>query len=52
MHNPLEEEMLVDPLRIEQGYVLPPTAPGLGVKLTPEIKAKYPYVPGSASLFG
>jgi len=52
MNNPLEEEMLVDPLRIEQGYVLPPTAPGLGVKLTQEIKAKYPYVPGSASLFG
>jgi L-alanine-DL-glutamate epimerase-like enolase superfamily enzyme len=52
MRNPLEEELLVEPLRIQDGYLLPPTAPGLGVELTPEIKAKYPYVPGSASMFG
>ncbi|MFZ0886829.1 MAG: mandelate racemase/muconate lactonizing enzyme family protein [Candidatus Binataceae bacterium] len=52
MQNPLETEMLVEPLQIEDGYVLPPTAPGLGVKLTDEIKAKYTYKPGSASLFG
>lgn len=52
MSNPLEQEMLIDPLRTEGGYVLPPTAPGLGVKLTPEMKTKYPYVPGSASMFG
>jgi L-alanine-DL-glutamate epimerase-like enolase superfamily enzyme len=42
MSNPLEEEMLVEPLRVESGYVLPPTAPGLGVKLTPELKATEP----------
>ncbi len=52
MHNPLEEELLVEPLRTENGYALPPTAPGLGTNLTAEIKAKYPYVPGSASMFG
>jgi L-alanine-DL-glutamate epimerase-like enolase superfamily enzyme len=52
MQNPLEEELLVKPLQIQNGYLLPPTAPGLGVKLTPEIKAKYPYVAGSASMFG
>ena len=52
MNNPLEEEMLIEPLRVENGYVLPPTAPGLGVKLTPEVKSKYPYVPGSARMFG
>ena len=52
MGNPLEEEMMVEPLRVDQGHVLPPTAPGLGVTLTPELKAKYPYVPGSASMFG
>ena len=49
---PLEEELLVEPLRTENGYALPPTAPGLGTNLTAEIKAKYPYVPGSASMFG
>jgi len=52
MHNPLEVETLVEPLRITDGYLLPPTAPGLGVELTAEVKAKYPYRRGSASLFG
>lgn len=52
MNNPLDEELLVEPLRTENGYALPPAAVGLGVRLTQEIKAKYPYVPGSASLFG
>ncbi len=52
MQNPLEQETLVEPLRIEDGYLLPPTAPGLGVELTAEVKAKYPYRRGSASLFG
>ncbi len=52
MHNPLEVETLVEPLKISDGYLLPPTAPGLGVVLTAEVKAKYPYRRGSASLFG
>jgi L-alanine-DL-glutamate epimerase-like enolase superfamily enzyme len=52
MGNPLETEMLVEPLRVQDGYVLPPTAPGLGVQLTEEIKARYPYQPGSGSMFG
>ncbi|MFI4933315.1 MAG: mandelate racemase/muconate lactonizing enzyme family protein [Caulobacterales bacterium] len=52
MQNPLETEMLVEPLEIRDGHVLPPRAPGLGVTLTPELKAAYPYEPGSASLFG
>lgn len=38
-----------DPLRdiwrMEDGYVLPPTKPGLGVTITDEWLAKYPYVP-------
>jgi L-alanine-DL-glutamate epimerase-like enolase superfamily enzyme len=50
MHNPLDEELLVEPIRMENGYAKPPAAPGLGIKLTPEIKAKYPYVPGSAAM--
>ena len=52
MHNPLEVETLVEPLKIIDGYLMPPTAPGLGVELTAAVKAKYPYRRGSASLFG
>jgi L-alanine-DL-glutamate epimerase-like enolase superfamily enzyme len=52
MQNPLEAETLVQPLEISDGYLLPPSAPGLGIELTAEVKAKYPYRPGSASLFG
>jgi L-alanine-DL-glutamate epimerase-like enolase superfamily enzyme len=50
MYNPLEEELLVAPLQMENGFALPSSAPGLGVKLTSEIKAKYPYIPGSATM--
>ncbi len=35
-----------DNLVIEQGYVLPPHAPGLGVILTDETKNRFPFVPG------
>lgn len=47
MYNPLEQELLVAPLQMEDGYAMPSKAPGLGVELTPEIKAKYPYAAGS-----
>ena len=36
-----------DSLVMRDGYVLPPQAPGLGVRLTDEIKQRYPFVPGS-----
>ncbi|HEY9159299.1 mandelate racemase/muconate lactonizing enzyme family protein [Candidatus Binatus sp.] len=52
MRNPLEVETLVEPLKVVDGYLLPPTAPGLGVELSAEVKARYPYRRGSASLFG
>src|SRR5438477_518515 len=32
---------------MEDGMVLPPTRPGLGIVLTDEIKNRYPFVPGS-----
>jgi galactonate dehydratase len=32
---------------MRDGYVLPPQQPGLGVRLTDAIKARYPFVPGS-----
>lgn len=52
MNSPLEVEMLVEPLEVTRGQLHPPQAPGLGVVLTEETKARYPYEPGSSSLFG
>lgn len=50
--NPLESELFVEPLVIRDGHVQPPTAPGLGIRLTADVRAKYPFVPGSGSVFG
>lgn len=36
-----------DSFRMKDGYVLPPETPGLGIVLTDEIKARFPFVPGS-----
>ena len=43
----LHADLLNDSFVMKDGYVLPPTAPGLGIVLTDSIKAKYPFVPGS-----
>ena len=42
---PLGEEMIGDQGRIEQGRLMRPTAPGLGLTLTPEMEARYPFDP-------
>ena len=44
---PLHTEVYAEGYRFSDGHVLPPQAPGLGVRLTDEIKQKYPFVPGS-----
>ncbi|MBV8651717.1 MAG: mandelate racemase/muconate lactonizing enzyme family protein [Alphaproteobacteria bacterium] len=36
-------EILKTPIRWEEGYVIPPTEPGLGVELDEEVAAKHPY---------
>lgn len=36
-------EILKTPLQWEAGYIIPPTAPGLGVELNEEVAAKHPY---------
>ncbi len=36
-------EILKRPVRWEDGYIIPPTAPGLGVELNEEVAAKHPY---------
>ncbi len=50
--NPLESELFIEPLVIDHGCVRPPTTPGLGIRLTAEIRQKYQFVPGSGSVFG
>jgi len=42
----LREELLVEPLLVESGYIELPEVPGLGVKLTEEIVHRYPFQPG------
>jgi hypothetical protein len=32
---------------MEDGMVLPPMKPGLGIELTDKIKERYPFIPGS-----
>ena len=44
---PLHSELLGDSFVMEHGYVLPPTQPGLGIRLTDDIKNRFPFVPGS-----
>ena len=36
-------ELLKAPIRFEEGYVIPPTAPGLGVELDESVAAAHPY---------
>ena len=43
----LHTELWGNSFVMRDGYVLPPTEPGLGVHLTDEIKAKFPFIPGS-----
>jgi len=36
-------EILKEPIKWEDGYIIPPTKPGLGVELNEEIAAQHPY---------
>jgi len=36
-------EILKEPISWEEGYIIPPTKPGLGVELNEEVAAKHPY---------
>ena len=36
-------ELLKQPIRWEDGYIIPPDSPGLGVELDEEVAAKHPY---------
>ena len=36
-------EIVKEPIRWEDGYIIPPTAPGLGIELNEEVAEKHPY---------
>jgi len=36
-------QILKEPIRWEEGYIIPPTQPGLGVELNEDVAAKHPY---------
>lgn len=36
-------EILTRPIRWEDGYVIPPSGPGLGVELNEAVAARHPY---------
>jgi 2-dehydro-3-deoxyphosphogalactonate aldolase len=38
-----QAEILKEPIQWEDGYIIPPTRPGLGVELNEEVAAKHPY---------
>jgi 2-dehydro-3-deoxyphosphogalactonate aldolase len=43
-------EILNTPIQWEQGYIIPPTAPGIGVELNEEVAARHPYTGESLHL--
>ena len=43
----LHADVIDGSFRMQDGYVLPPDRPGLGIVLTDEIKRRYPFIPGS-----
>jgi len=40
---PLGDVLLSDGLRIENGYISCPTTPGIGIEITPEVEAEFPF---------
>jgi L-alanine-DL-glutamate epimerase-like enolase superfamily enzyme len=43
--SPLQTQLLKQPIRFENGFILPPAAPGLGVELDMDVVAEHPYTP-------
>jgi galactonate dehydratase len=43
--DPLRAEMLIEPLRVENGFVPLPRAPGLGLRFDESLAARYPFDP-------
>jgi galactonate dehydratase len=48
---PWRRELVNETLVFDNGYLLAPTAPGLGVQLNEEACARFPYAPHDVPLF-
>jgi L-alanine-DL-glutamate epimerase-like enolase superfamily enzyme len=48
---PLADEILREPLVIENGHLVVPKTPGLGVEIDERVIEKYPFLPGPWSFF-
>ena len=48
---PVAAEILKEPLRIEDGELLVPSGPGLGVEVDESVIERYPWIPGPWSYF-
>lgn len=48
---PLSDEILAKPLDIEQGHLVVPQGPGLGIDIDEGVIEKYPFIPGPWSVF-
>ncbi len=48
---PLSDEILTEPLDIQQGHLVVPEGPGLGIDIDERAIERYPYIPGPWSVF-
>jgi D-galactarolactone cycloisomerase len=46
---PLRDALLAEPLPIEHDYLMPPTAPGLGLMLTEKVRRQYAWRDGGGA---
>jgi galactonate dehydratase len=42
---PPKNDLLIENLQLDHGYLLVPERPGLGVELKPDLAERYPYAP-------
>ena len=48
----LQNAVLAEPLRLEKGYLLPPTLPGAGLVWNDDLPKMFPFIPGSGERQG
>jgi D-galactarolactone cycloisomerase len=42
-YNPLREELLREPFKVKNGYLIPPETPGLGIELNQEALQRFSF---------
>ena len=48
---PVADEILKEPLQLENGYLVMPDQPGIGVDVDQAVVERYPFIPGPWSVF-